>query len=494
MAKNKLSNRKQLENRASLAVSNMKQRLASQKVWGKRVVQFVDKRPIISFISLLGILLVLIIIGSFLSKPQQVEEEVASVKQVSVFTVGKTPQTTFQAQVEKTGIIQINAQVSGIIQKVDIVEGQIVEKGQQLVTLSSNYQGGTTATVQRQLASAQYQNVKDTYDLQKDLIGKQKEVANQTNENSDRLRKISDESEDDTQNLIDLNNTILGSLQSNLTTLQNSNTGGVNDSQILATRSQISQFQSVNNQLNASLQNIQYSTNTDNPPTKLTNLQKDIALKQLEIQEKALDLSLRVSGLQVQLAQIQESQYYPVAPFSGVVERVFVTPGESVTPGTPLLVVHGEQSLKAVVKVPQDIANQISKIEPSTLTINKNTFQTVPYYVSTDATDGQLYSVFYSLPDEYQNDITNMSFINVSIPLGNESQTTVVPYIPIDAVYQSQDSSYVYINSNGTVQTKEVTLGQVFGNFVQVDSGLKVNDQIIINRNVITGDKVTITQ
>jgi hypothetical protein len=37
-----------------------------------------------------------------------------------------------------------------------------------------------------------------------------------------------------------------------------------------------------------------------------------------------------------------------------------------------------------------------------------------------------------------------------------------------------------------------VKLGSVFGSFVQISDGLKKEDQVILDRNVIDGDPITI--
>ncbi len=80
----------------------------------------------------------------------------------------------------KSGVIKIVAQAPGIVSGINVYEGQEVVKGGQLLSLSSNYQGGNAAAVQAQIAKNSYNLAKDTNETQKDLINKQREIANKT--------------------------------------------------------------------------------------------------------------------------------------------------------------------------------------------------------------------------------------------------------------------------------------------------------------------------
>jgi multidrug efflux pump subunit AcrA (membrane-fusion protein) len=46
------------------------------------------------------------------------------------------------------------------------------------------------------------------------------------------------------------------------------------------------------------------------------------------------------------------------------------------------------------------------------------------------------------------------------------------------------------VNNKGVAKSRELTLGPVYGQFVQVETGLGAGDRVIVNRNVIEGDKV----
>jgi len=212
---------------------------------------------------------------------------------------------------------------------------------------------------------------------------------------------------------------------------------------------------------------------------------------QLDIQEKALDLNKEISELSLNIAKISESLMYPATPFAGRVERVFVKPGQKIDAGTQIAVISGNTTKSvAVVRVPSKTAGLISKIEDTEFTVGQNHFSLKPRYVSSQATDGQLYTVIYDIPQEYEANLSNGEFINVSIPIGYADTGSATPFIPLDAVSQTQNETTVYVVNNNTVAFRNVKLGNVVGRFVEVNEGLSDGDIVILDRDIVVGDQI----
>lgn len=463
------------------------------RAWYKNTTSFIKRRPLGSFFIALGLLLVVIIIGHALNQPKTQLSVPPAVKPVKLYSIGSVPRATFQAKIEKAGVIKIVAQAGGIVQSIAVDDGSKVSKGKTIITLASNYQGGSAPAISAQIANTQYQNVLDTYSQQQDVINKQKDIANSTFNNYTEQQNIASQSANNTNSLINANQTVLNTLNSQLTTDQTSNPTATQPT-ITADESAVNTLQGAQNTLRAALAQLQQQTDTGKPPGQLATQTRDLTLQQLAIQEKALSLNKEVTGLQAQLAQVNADTMLPASPVDGVVERVFVRVGQQVSPGTELAVITAKEDSAqtiAVVNVPQEIAQDISKLETSNLYLNGRSYQVRPYYISTDATDGLLYSVFYTVPSDKTNLVTDGQYVNVDIPIGSINSGATIPFVPIDAVYQTQDSNYLLLDNNGTVVSKKVTLGNVFGSFVEVTSGLQSGDQVITDRNVIAGDKVT---
>lgn len=467
-----------------------------RKVYFKKFITHAEKRPVTTFLGLLLMLLGLIIISNVINRPTQIAQVSNLVaKEVEVYTIGTSPKITVQAQVEKSGVIKVVALSSGVIGSINVEVGQEVGQGTNLVSMSTNYQGGNAFSVARQLAQVQFKNVAETYKINKELIDKQRELAEKSDKNSDELRAISNQSLDSTKSLIALNSEILTTLNAQQADLEAGNAGGANDAAILQTKQLRSQLMAGNNQLEAGLRASEYTGPDDKVPAELSNLSKDIALKQLDLQRKALNLNVEVSKLNLTLAQINEAMMFPVSPVNGIIERIFVRQGQAVTPGTPLVQVSGSsESLIAVALLSGEMAEGISRAKVSTLHLGKETFDEVPFYVSNEATDGSLYTAHFQIPSEYASLVTDKGYIVIEVPIDFPKTGSSVPFIPIDSVFQTQDQAFLFVAKSGKAESKKVSLGQVMGRFVEVSSGLKESDQVILNRNVIDGDPVRVSK
>ena len=424
------------ENRSGRKLSNPFKKISFRSQY-KSTTGFIKRRPLGSFFIALGLLFLVIIVGHILNQPK-IEKPVAPTpKSVQLYSIGEAPKVTFEAKVEKAGDIKIVAQTAGIVQDVSVTDGSSVKKGEQLISLSTNYQGDSAPGVQSQLAQAQYQNVLDTFGAQEDAINQQRAIANNTFQNYNEQQSIASQSASNTTSLINNNQTVLDTLSQQLTTDQNNN---VPAPTLIPEESEINTLQGAQNQLKQSLLAAQEQTDSGKAPGLLAQAQQNLALDQINVQEKALELNKEVTQLQSELAAVNEDTMLPASPVDGVVERVFVHPGDQVSIGTELASITADEDSNqtiAVVDVPQQIALNVSRLESSDVMINNKTYQIKPFYVSTDATDGLLYSIFYVIPKDATGSITDGQYLNFNIPVGSVKTGSTVPFVPIDAVYQT---------------------------------------------------------
>ena len=288
--------------------------LNKSKRLSKKTLQLIDRRPLRSFFLALLVVFLLIVAGNLLPKAKQDTTKPQVIKNVSVYKIGTAPKVTVQAQIKKSGVVQITSQVAGVVNYISASEGAKISRGTQLFSIASNYYGGNAASLQRQIAQTQHDNLLATFQLQKDAIQRQKDQANKTFDNSDQLRDIISKSNDDTNSLINLNDQILQSIQSALDTTPATDSATLRSLNLLK-----SQLMSGNNQAKSALRNSQYNGDADKPGFELEKITKDIALKKLDVQEKQLDMSKEISSLQLAVARVNEAMYYPASPFSLVV-------------------------------------------------------------------------------------------------------------------------------------------------------------------------------
>lgn len=481
MAANRSNSRfNNLQSKSAATFSSVRDRVSYTKT-----TSFIQRHSFMSFVLALLTLFGLIVLGSTVFAPKPVEEKVADAsKQIELYKIGDAPKITVQGEVEKSGVVKIVAQAPGIVSAINVTEGQQVGKGGQLLSLASNYQGGNAAGVQAQLARNSYTLAKDTQVAQKDLINKQREIARKTDANADEIRDISARSIDETRGSLDQNQAIIDQLSTALSATTDP-----------AARTQLegqkAQLQSGINQLKVGLRQTEYSVSGDKPQAQLSDIGREITLKQLEIQEKTLDSGLEAARLSSVLAGISAAAMYPAAPFVGRVERINVRIGEAVTPGTVLATITGTVSnITVVANVSKNVAQNISKIEESEIIVNGKPIVLMPSYVTTEAVSGQQYAVIYQIGEGYTNLFTDASFVEVKIPVGSGDTSSIVPMIPVDAVFQTQDEAYVFIKNEDKAVSRKVTLGEVQGSYVAVTEGLLGQEEVIISRNVVDGDKV----
>lgn len=463
-----------------------------------RIKNLIQNRPFATFLASFGIFLVLIIISNIISKNQtdtQKNEEI--VKEVSTSSLKTTPIIQTQASIRKTGAITIYAQTNGIVQKVYKKEGDKVSKGTQLIWISSNYSGGTISSTQREQAELSYNYNKDNFQTQKETIDIQRELATKNQENSEELRKISEKSREESSGIIETNDKIIASIVPTIKQLEETPTPTAEQEATLnQLRAQQAQLQNAVNQLRQANRQTEYQTNASNAPIQITELQRNATYKQLDIQEKALTLQLEASRLGYKLAQIGEGLNYPASPFQGKIEQINVIPGQMINPGQALAVITADQSsATAEVLISPQLAKKISTTQPSTIYINTERIEVTPYYVSSQPTNGQMHTIKYQIPTDYTPKVQNESFLKIELPV-ETTNTTNLPVIPIDSIFQTQDEAYIYTaekqNEKYIVKSKKITLGELSGSFVEVKSGLTENDIVILDRNVLEGDIVKI--
>jgi multidrug efflux pump subunit AcrA (membrane-fusion protein) len=469
----------------------------SRSVFVEFLKTLILKYPERSFFGLIFILAVVIIVGSYMRKPPvTVQEKEKPAKLVKLFSIGTAPKISTVGKVEKTGVVKVVAQSSGIVQKIYVKEGQQIQRNAWIAWISTNPQGGTTATTARQIAQKNADFVESNYDTQKQMIDSRRDLADKLDGQNDKLRDIVGASISDTEDLIALNNDIVSSLDAQLATLESTNINHSNDDLILQIKEGKAGVQSGLLSLNNALRNAQFQSDASHEPARISDITKDLTMKQLDIEQKSLDLNYEISILNLTIAQISESLMYPVAPIGGTVERVYVQPGTNISSGQIIATITGTKICGTVfVSVPKEIASKISRIEKSTLRIGGKSVDALPSYISKEPTEGQLNSVQFILPQELIDVVENSGSVQVDLTLGSADSTAIIPQIPLDALYQTKTESYVFVAEKSPdggliVKTKKITTGSVFGSYIDVTNGIATGDQIILDRNVIEGDKV----
>ncbi len=228
----------------------------------------------------------------------------------------------------------------------------------------------------------------------------------------------------------------------------------------------------------------------------LTSTEEDIEIQELRREKATRNSDLETSRLSLEIARRNDSALKPKSPVAGTLESIAVRPGDYVTPGTALATVRalaGTLSLETLVS--RETASLVDPVRPALLTLDDQTGKTVevtPLYLSRSENQNGLFSLLYSLPSNAETEVTDGSFVKLALPLRATEATSESVLAPIDLVFQENDRAWVIVERDGRAESREVTLGRLYGSFAQI-TGLSPQTRIIMNRAIISGDEVTVT-
>jgi len=465
-------------------LANAKNRvtLASTSVW-KRL----KKYPFI----VLGVLLLLLGLtagGAALTKKPQAQEEVPQPQplKVQVVTVGsQTSNVEATGTIENLKSITLVAQTAGPVNKIHLVEGKQFQKGASITTQETGYGTGNAAAIGAQVAAKNLEISDVTLKNTVQSVSISRQLADKNRDNTEELRKISADSLGGTRKLLDTTKQVIAKIESDLST--------ATDAAIIqGLRQQLITYQNVLNGTESQLKNLEYSTNTDKAPTQLANLSKDQVYNATQLQLETSQLSRDIAALNLQSARIQASLTTVRAPFAGKVERVLVTQGQYVTPGTPIAIITGDKpELCLVTQVSGFTASRIDGESSMIATIGDTQYSVPITHVSSTPTSGSLYEVLAVLPADMASKIYEGQSVAVTLPTENASTISANTYfLPLDAVFVTNLEKYVFMFKDGKAIRTPVETGNIVGNDIEIKKGLNSGDQVIIDRRVIDGQAV----
>ena len=373
-----------------------------------RLVAFLGKRPATSFFVLLALLFGVIALGHFLRTPDETEKN-ASVepKETPLFdTANDTAFLTVPAKVKKENVVHIVALVPGVVSNILTAPGRAVGAGQTLVTLTNDYQSGST------------------------------ELSKRLAEESARLT------------------TELAAIDKDIFALEEKKTR--HDSSI-------------------------------------TDTEQDIALEQLKKDRATRRSTLEQNALSLQLSNVSDAILKPKTFTSGTVQSITVRRGDLVSAGQVLATIRatrGATTLEAFLD--PKTARIFDTTKEAKLQIGNETVSLRPTYFAQSENENGLFSVLFTLSQDVEGKITNGEFLKVSLPLRKDAEALAL--VPIDAIFQDDKNASVLVERDGKAVSVAVTLGNLYGSFAEIRSGLTADDRIILNRAVLSGDSVAVVK
>ncbi|MFZ3031417.1 MAG: hypothetical protein WA082_00070, partial [Candidatus Moraniibacteriota bacterium] len=230
--------------------------------------------------------------------------------------------------------------------------------------------------------------------------------------------------------------------------------------------------------------------------SSLSDTEEDIELANLKKDRATRKSTLEQSALSVQLSNVSDAVLKPKTFASGAVQSIRVQRGDFVTPGTTLATVsnpRGATSLEAFLDA--STARLFDATKEAHVTIGTETFSLRPTYFSQRENEQGLFSVLFTLSQDMEAKLVNGEFLKIALPLRSSDNTATL--LPIDAIFQDDSHASLLVEKNGEAAAVTVTLGSLYGGFAEVqfgDNGITKGDRVILNRSVISGDRVSSAQ
>ena len=184
------------------------------------------------------------------------------------------------------------------------------------------------------------------------------------------------------------------------------------------------------------------------------------------------------------------------APFSGIVTGKYINKGDMANPGMPLLSIENPDKFQVIATVPESQITQINegiKVNIQVKSINQIVTGKVTEVSSSTKNTGGQYLVKIEL-DKTDVKLLSGMFTSVHFPVEKTNQTVPV-LIATSAIVTRGELNGVYVVSqSNTALLRWLRLGRVYGDQIEVLSGLSANEQYILTAEskLVNGAKLNI--
>ncbi len=228
---------------------------------------------------------------------------------------------------------------------------------------------------------------------------------------------------------------------------------------------------------------------------RFRQLEADGLVSKQELDDLENQLTAAKATLKTTTLQLEKS--FPLAPISGIVDRLYVDRGEYVDPGKPLLQLVQVNKLKVIADIPEkdisflNVGDQV-EIYPASI----NTRSSAPI-------SGVIEYIAFSANSTTRTYRTKIVIDNSSAMLRPgmivrakfiRQQLKQVISVPLFAVMARDGEKIVFLAENGFARKTKVVIGSSIGQRVVVDHGLMTGQNLIIagQQLLIDGAKIEV--
>jgi len=205
---------------------------------------------------------------------------------------------------------------------------------------------------------------------------------------------------------------------------------------------------------------------------------KMIAAKSMveQVDAKLAQLKAKEAQVKAKINQVNIMEGYAVikAPFDGYVLKKMMDEGDMAAPGMPIFII-GEKKLQFVANLDESLLDKVKEGDQLEIELGdkKITGKVIEKNPNIDPMS-RTFKIKLDIP--YSENITSGMYGKILIPVSTSKKIL----IPKSAVVKWGQLTAVYtVNKDGTMHLTYVKLGEDYGDYVEVLSGLKPGDRII---------------
>lgn len=206
------------------------------------------------------------------------------------------------------------------------------------------------------------------------------------------------------------------------------------------------------------------------------------------LQLKNAQAAVRAQGVRVNDANVR-------AGISGTVNKRMVEPGAIVSPGTTMFEIVNINTLKLSVLVDESQVGRIQVGQIVDIVVNVLPEDRFSGRISFIAPKSDA-SLNFPVEIEVQNNgqLKAGMYATATFKTNHGVETQNMMTIPAEAFVNGVSSGQLFVVENGIAKLKKVSTGKVYGNKVQILSGLEVGEQVVTSGqiNLDNGSKVNI--
>jgi RND family efflux transporter MFP subunit len=227
------------------------------------------------------------------------------------------------------------------------------------------------------------------------------------------------------------------------------------------------------------------------------------AISQQDLDQRAADSSNKqglVRAAQANLDRLRVLEQYKrmLAPFDGLVTARTTDIGALINAGgggPPLFVVSETRKLRVYVNVPQNYVPNIPVGTKAKIAVPEYPGRTFPATVEASAQAVDIASNTTRMQlvvDNTRNELMTGDFTNVTFDLPHPEVTINVPASAL--IFNQSGLHVAVVNRDSRIELREVTIAHDLGNEVEIGSGIRVEDRVVVNPpdGIAGGDKVRI--